>query len=86
MGGNALRAIGINTRRIESREEFDLLSKDVCELLQQNYGHVRVCPEPSWKTSFGDIDVIVATPLEPFKPIHVVKNGNVTSFEFDGCH
>ena len=84
MGGKALNSIGIRARRIESREEFDLLSREACEYLQQFYRLVRVCPEVSWKTSFGDIDVLVADIEKPFTPEHSVKNGYILSFEFKG--
>jgi hypothetical protein len=82
MGGNALLSIGVETKRINSREEFFYIQSLALELLKNYYNIVVPCLETVWKTSFGDIDILVSDQKKPLDMANRYKNGYITSFEF----
>mmetsp|Transcript_12371 Transcript_12371/g.20071 ORF Transcript_12371/g.20071 Transcript_12371/m.20071 type:complete len:317 (-) Transcript_12371:249-1199(-) len=91
MGGGALK--NVPTRRIDSREEYDRIVKDLIPVLQEHFERVAVPQEIPEKKSFGDIDFIVSGPRNAvFEPRthnailskEMVCNGSLTSFEYRG--
>jgi hypothetical protein len=94
MGGNALKSI--KTHRLDAGEYHALVPK-VLEIIRGVVGDKRpLCAIEAYrqKLDFGDMDVLMASDglradykdlLEKaFKSREVYRNGNVTSFDFDG--
>lgn len=89
MGGNALRHLGVTRRQLP---EYTSIKTRVLDILRDYYECVETPREPPGKTSFGDLDVLVASPIPGKTHAHTdprfqsrgfVKNGNVISFEYD---
>jgi len=94
MGGNALKSI--ETHRLDAGEYHALVPK-VLDILRSVVGDTRpLCAIEAYrqKLDFGDMDVLMGSNglradykelLEKaFKSREVYRNGNVTSFDFDG--
>ena len=91
MGGNALRHLHVQRRDLP---EYLALKSYVLEIVREYYDLVATPVEPPGKTSFGDLDILVASPKgtskrmvyhdERLRSRGVVINGKVTSFEHDG--
>lgn len=87
MGGKALKIA--YTRRYQ-REEFDELSKEMREILYNNFDKVDIPFFYKKKESFGDIDILVSGGIKPmreyieetFKPTEIFDNGNCWSFDY----
>lgn len=94
MGGRALKQAGIETRRVDADEYFQVLCPEVLALLDKACPGVcaEVVPAYRDKTTFGDMDVVVDTETlvndwreqiqSVFRPRAVVSNGNVLSFDY----
>ena len=86
MGGNAL---GQQQARLSRDRYFDVVAV-LKNSLAVYFAVVEIPTCLDTKTSFGDVDFLVADPLKPFDPIKDVgsrvshKNGNVLSFEYEG--
>lgn len=90
MGGNALK--NTPTRRYKRDEFFEIQDLVVKTLKSTLKTDVATIPAYRTKPDFGDLDVLVKTPIavnaseDFFKAVfdskEVVKNGGVTSFEF----
>ncbi|KAK9829446.1 hypothetical protein WJX72_005916 [[Myrmecia] bisecta] len=87
MGGKALTKLGISVRRLDLAA-YEALKAEAVQLLQQYYRRVEAPPHLLDKTSFGDLDLLVAGPLREFDPVAstlshgCVRNGSVLSFEY----
>lgn len=86
MGGHAL---GIPTQRL-TPDRYNEVSSDIVTRLQLFYSLAELTiPRPN-KTSHGDVDILVSgkiTELDPrvvFGATVVVRNGGVTSFDYQG--
>ena len=82
MGGNALLTLGIQVERIEGRELYDRLCEQAIALLRQYFERAEVLNQIGWKTSFGDIDILVSDPIRPWDVTNTVISGDTTSFLF----
>jgi hypothetical protein len=89
MGGNALRHLGVTRRQLP---EYTSIKTRVLDILRDYYELVETPREPPGKTSFGDLDVLVASPIPGKTHVHTdprfhsrgfVKNGHIISFEYD---
>lgn len=93
MGGNALK--NTETRRYMADEYRDLEVDVVFELRKHitygfQYGIVETIPAYRTKESFGDMDILYATPLhisdefiyDKFGSNEIVRNGDVVSFDY----
>lgn len=94
MGGRALKFV--ETKRLEARE-YHALVPAVLDIVAGVVGRDRdLCEIEAYrsKPDFGDMDLLVASDgivssykddlAEAFRSREVVRNGNVTSFDFDG--
>ena len=92
MGGNALKQIGITTRRYD-KAEYEAISKEVIASLQSCYLSSVSIPSYRNKETFGDLDLLVlkVTPWSPdlvegiskyIKSKGYVINGSVVSIEY----
>jgi hypothetical protein len=89
MGGRALKSI--QTRRC-SREEFDIVSLELINLLKLRFNKVDIPMFYNNKLDFGDIDIVVSedtsnmdmrTYIElRFAPNEIFHNGNCWSFDY----
>lgn len=89
MGGRALKTTF--TRRYE-RNEFDLISVELLDLLKKDFKNVVMPLFYKNKQSFGDADIIISTDgfnsnlrdyiVETFKPTEIFHNGNCWSFDY----
>lgn len=92
MGGLALKST--YTRRY-SREEFDVASDKLVNILRQTFKRVEVPLFYSTKESFGDIDIIISMDdnsnvfgnmhsyiTQTFMPNEIFHNGNAWSFDY----
>jgi len=89
MGGNALKSV--ITRRYE-RAEFDIISKELLDILKKDFKRVAMPLFYNNKESFGDADIIVS--MEDFKgnvrdyitntfnPNEIFHNGSCYSFDY----
>lgn len=89
MGGNALKHLGVRRR---DSEEYLALKTYVLDIIKEYYELVATPLESPGKTSFGDLDILVASARprkghphkDPrFRSRGFSKNGNVLSFEHD---
>jgi hypothetical protein len=89
MGGNAL---GFQAKRLTS-EQFARMSSTIIEQLRGTYYGCVELPHPRPdKESHGDVDILVAEPVQQqsfdpqrvFGSSKVVHNGGVISFEYEG--
>lgn len=86
MGG---RAFGKTMPRL-SLPTYSSISQRLVALLKAFYSQVEIPRCLPTKTSFGDVDILVAGEIKPFEPLDVVhsefvvRNGNVLSFDFEG--
>ena len=94
MGGNALKKLGIDTKRIP-RAQYCELEAEVREILERYFEHVDVPHQLPSKPDFGDVDFVVCAPKAQRTYEHIrtalcqefgskasVVNGNVISFEY----
>ena len=89
MGGLALK--NTVTRRYE-REEFDVVSKELIDILKKDFKRVAMPLFYSNKKSFGDADLIVSMEdfninmrdyiTDVFSPNEIFHNGNCWSFDY----
>ena len=89
MGGLALK--NTPTRRYE-RAEFEVISKELMDILKQDFKRVAMPLFYKNKKSFGDADIIVSMEgfnrnvrdyiTETFKPNEIFHNGNCYSFDY----
>ena len=80
MGGKALLVLGINVQRIEGKDVYDKLCERACTILYEFFRRVEPLPQVSWKTSFGDVDILVADPIKPLELENCVTRGDYSSF------
>jgi hypothetical protein len=89
MGGRALKSI--QTRRC-SREEFDIVSIELVDILKDRFNKVAIPMFYKNKPDFGDIDIVVSEDSSnqdmrsyinsTFKPNEIFHNGNCWSFDY----
>jgi hypothetical protein len=89
MGGRALK--NVVTRRCD-REEFDVISLELINILKLRFNKVGVPMFYKNKPDFGDIDIVVSEDYsnenmrdyinEMFKPNEIFHNGNCWSFDY----
>ena len=89
MGGRALK--NVVTRRCD-REEFDVISLELINILKLRFNKVGVPMFYKNKPDFGDIDIVVSEDSsnenmrdyinEMFKPNEIFHNGNCWSFDY----
>jgi hypothetical protein len=90
MGGRALKSI--ETRRC-SREEFNIFSSELTNILKHRFNKVGIPMFYNNKPDFGDIDIVVSEDTSPqdmrlyldlvFKPREIFHNGNCWSFDYN---
>lgn len=89
MGGLALK--NTETRRYE-REEFDIISIELMDILKKDFSRVAMPLFYRNKKSFGDADILVSTKgfaknmrdyiVDTFAPNEIHHNGNCWSFDY----
>lgn len=96
MGGKALEAKGVTTRRVTADEYHNHLVPDILRRLTALVPGVEASVIPSYrnKPDFGDVDILINSDTLPvdgadrivqgFEPRACVRNGPVLSFDHDG--
>ena len=92
MGGNALQKYGVETRRYQKEEYFEIIEEISAILLDSDYifSHVEAYRN---KESFGDADFVILHDFDKdfkayiqrtFQPTAIFQNTNTYSFDFKG--
>ncbi|KAK6536812.1 hypothetical protein TWF281_001023 [Arthrobotrys megalospora] len=77
MGGSAFSNKGIITPRM-SPATYNRLKSKYYDILTTLYGHVTTPPEAPGKTSYGDLDYLVAGPIPKIKAGGEGENGGIS--------
>jgi hypothetical protein len=97
MGGNAMKHVGVETRRMSKKEYYKTVD-EVKELLTRYCPYLEMDEVPSYrnKADFGDLDLLVKKdqtnsrpPMQQiirdvFNPKGLVHNSDVISFDYNG--
>lgn len=90
MGGNALKHLGVETKRLE-KQEYTRIVQDISDVLASNGFIFHVVQAYRNKETFGDLDTVIChedTSIfskfinEVFKPTAIYRNSNTFSFDY----